>query len=198
MYYPLLNRLLIVVSLFLFSAHSYGYSYSAAGKEPFLEGWVEISKALHEQNKDSAREVLEQFDDELVNLESEADIALVWRLNSAVENKDLTATGQVFSEIFTAVIAARLELAQSEINAYQTAKVHVAKSKRFLDLLLNDTDLLATRLTTTQKLKIRNAIDNCLKSLGSPGLFGAGQQPADLSAFETSRTDLLHQLRAVQ
>ncbi|OMH25280.1 hypothetical protein [Motiliproteus sp. MSK22-1] len=198
MYNPLLNRLLIVVSLFLFSVQSYGYSYSAAGKEPFLEGWVEISKALHEQNKDHARKVLEQLNDELVNLESEADIALVWRLNSAVENQDLTATGQVFSEIFTAVIAARLELAQSEINAYQTAKVHVAKSKRFLDLLLNDTDLLATRLTTTQKLKVRNAIDNCLKSLGSPGLFGAGQQPADLSVFKASRTDLLHQLRAAQ
>ena len=198
MYHLILNRIFVLAMLFLFSSQSHGYSYSAAGKEPFLESWIKISKALSEQQTDSAKELADQLNDELVNLESEADVALVWKLNAAVEKQDLEATGQVFSEIFTAIISMRLESALSDINTYQAAKVHVAKSKRFVDLLLNDSDLLATRLSTAQKLAIQKAIDRCLKSIGSPGLFGAGQQPADLTAFDASRADLLQQLRAAQ
>ncbi len=187
--------LLTLVCIFTFSSQAQAYSYSAAGKEPFLDGWTAISDALHRRDTSSAESWLEELNDELVNLESEANLPLVWPLKDAIGMSSLADTGVVFTRILTEEIGLKLASALDNIDDYQLAKVSVARSKRFLDLLLNDADLLAQRLPSADRQTARQALNHCMKALGSPGLFGAGRQPADRNQFERSMNSLLSLLR---
>ncbi|MCW9051771.1 MAG: hypothetical protein OQJ91_05590 [Motiliproteus sp.] len=190
-----MRQLLIAfTALMLISSQSLAYSYAAAGKEPLLEGWTAISQSLSEKQLSSATQQLDAIEDELVNLESEADVALVWRLKTATKDLDVKAAGVVFSDIFRAVIDLRLQQAQENINEYQLAKVHVAKSKRYLDLLLNDIDLLARVISAEQKQKANTFMADCFSALGKPGLFGAGNTPANPTAFEKAHAGLINSL----
>ncbi len=180
--------------LLLFSNHGHGYSYAAAGKEPLLDGWIVISQAINAGQPMQAQQQLDELTDEMVEMESEADIALLWRLQAAVSDRDLGTAGEVFSDIFSIIIEQRLQLALQHIDDYQLAKVRVAKSKRYVDLLLNDIDLLANRLPMASRQATQQAIADCMTALGHPGLFGAGRQAADRAAFEQALERLLRSL----
>lgn len=191
----LTKSILCMFLMLSLSQFSHAYSYAAAGKEPLLDAWISISELMSNKDYISAAQEISDLNDELVNLESEADLALVWRLKEASQRQDLSATGEVFSSIFIAIIEQRMNLALESLNNYQLAKVHVAKSKRYLDILLNDIDLLGQRLAAPQRTEAKQAIAQCLESLGKPGLFGAGNQPADASSFNHAKTRLMESLR---
>ncbi|GGK63494.1 hypothetical protein GCM10007941_12060 [Amphritea balenae] len=157
-----------------------------------MEAWVKISKALSEQQPSIASDALGELRDELVELESEEDLPLVWPLQAALNNRSLSQAGEVFNTLFLIQIRWRLGWAREQLDDYQVAKVHVAKSKLYLDMLMNDADLSGSKFSPDRRQSINRAMQACFEALGSPGLFGSGQQPASLPAFDQA-TDLLIQ-----
>lgn len=172
------------------------YSYAAKGREPVMEGWLAISASLDKGNNQAAALALDDLSDELTWMESERDAPLVWPLEQAVRENDATLAGKTFIDAFRTLIDLRLEAAQEQLSDYQAAKVLVVKSGLFLDTLLNDPGLLGLHADEEHRTQARSALEQCLTSLGNPGVFGAGATPADPVAFDQARHQLLSILQS--
>jgi hypothetical protein len=116
---------------------------------------------------------LSEIAEELTYLEQHHKVELQAPLAAAIKAKDAAAAA-LLNRAYKAEIERRLEGASQNLGDYQTAKVLVVKSKRFLDLILPP--LMEDRKAAEQ------ALAKVLDAIGNPGVFGVGAKPADAAA----------------
>ena len=126
--------LLALTLLLTLSGQAQAYSYAAAGKEPLIDAREALLGAATDGKDASA--TLSEIAEELTYLEEHHQVELQAPLAAAIKAKDAAATAALLNRAYKAEIERRLEGASQNLGDYQTAKVLVVKSKRFLDLIL--------------------------------------------------------------
>ncbi|MFM5521608.1 hypothetical protein [Aeromonas jandaei] len=158
------------------------YSYAAAGKEPLIDAREALLGAATGGKDASA--TLSEIADELTYLEQHHKVELQTPLAAAIKAKDAAATAALLNRAYKAEIERRLEGASQNLGDYQTAKVLVVKSKRFLDLILPS-------LSEGDRKAAEQALARVLDAIGNPGVFGVGAKPADAASFAAAEKALM-------
>lgn len=158
------------------------YSYAAAGKEPLIDAREQLLTAASEGQ--DASETLKGLADELGYLEQHHKVELQAPLAVAIRSKDAAATAALLNRAYKAEIERRLDGAKQNLGDYQTAKVLVVKSKRFLDVILPS-------LSEGDRQAADQALAKVLDAIGNPGVFGVGAKPADATAFAEAEKALM-------
>lgn len=158
------------------------YSYAAAGKEPLIDAREQLLTAASEGQ--DASETLKGLADELGYLEQHHKVELQAPLAAAIKSKDAAATATLLNRAYKAEIERRLDGAKQNLGDYQTAKVLVVKSKRFLDVILPS-------LSEGDRQAADQALARVLDAIGNPGVFGVGAKPADATAFAEAEKALM-------
>lgn len=181
------SRIIGIWLMLIFSSQVAAYSYSEAGKEPFIEGREALIGAMLAGDLNAAQSVVDGLKKELAELERAMSIEVVSPLREAVKNNQRSTVISVMNSVFAAEIKRRLNMAEANINDYQKSKVLVAKSKRFLDTIIVELD-------DDDAETAEQSIKRCLKSIGNPGVFGAGAVPADIEQFKKAKRSLFDSL----
>lgn len=158
------------------------YSYAAAGKEPLIDAREQLLTAASEGQ--DASETLKGLANELGYLEQHHKVELQAPLAAAIKSKDAAATAALLNRAYKAEIERRLDGAKQNLGDYQTAKVLVVKSKRFLDVILPS-------LSEGDRQAADQALAKVLDAIGNPGVFGVGAKPADATAFAEAEKALM-------
>ena len=174
--------LLLTLSGLTLSEQAQAYSYAAAGKEPLIDAREALLGAATD-GKDAST-TLSEIADELTYLEEHHKVDLQAPLAAAIKGKDAAATAALLNRAYKAEIERRLEGASQNLGDYQTAKVLVVKSKRFLDLILPS-------LSEGDRKAAEQALAKVLDAIGNPGVFGVGAKPADATAFAEAEKALM-------
>ncbi|MGL5074203.1 MAG: hypothetical protein ACRC61_23445 [Aeromonas salmonicida] len=174
--------LLLTLSGLTLSKQAQAYSYAAAGKEPLIDAREALLGAATD-GKDAST-TLSEIADELTYLEEHHKVDLQAPLAAAIKAKDAAATAALLNRAYKAEIERRLEGASQNLGDYQTAKVLVVKSKRFLDLILPS-------LSEGDRKATEQALAKVLDAIGNPGVFGVGAKPADATAFAEAEKALM-------
>lgn len=174
--------LLLTLSGLTLSEQVQAYSYAAAGKEPLIDAREALLGAATDGKDASA--TLSEIADELTYLEQHHKVTLQAPLAAAIKGKDAAATAALLNRAYKAEIERRLEGASQNLGDYQTAKVLVVKSKRFLDLILPS-------LSEGDRKAAEQALAKVLDAIGNPGVFGVGAKPADATAFAEAEKALM-------
>jgi len=183
--------ILLPALLFLMVTNASAYSYAAAGKEPVIDGREAILVALDKSDFKQVESELNKLNEELIYLKKEHDVDLIQPFENALKNQDKQQIETLIDVAVYEEIVRRLEGATTNLNDYQVAKVLVVKSKLFLDLL-------KPKLDSKYSEQASLAINGLLKSIGNPGVFGVGQEPADEKAFTEYQQKLLSALQQFQ
>lgn len=170
----------LLTALMIPSGASWAYSYAAAGKEPLIDGREAILGAINAGDWAKADAALAELKEELAYLTEHHDATLSKSLTDAVAAKDAKAVAAGLRRAFAAEIERRLDGAGKNLGDYQTAKVLVVKSKRFLDAMAGD-------LAPDSRAAAEAGMAQAIAAIGNPGVFGAGRKPADPVAFEAAR-----------
>ena len=173
---------LLTGPLLTLSGQVQAYSYAAAGKEPLIDAREALLGAATDGKDASA--TLSEIADELTYLEEHHKVTLQAPLAAAIKGKDAAATAALLNRAYKAEIERRLEGAGQNLGDYQTAKVLVVKSKRFLDLILPS-------LGEGDRKAAEQALAKVLDAIGNPGVFGVGAKPADATAFAEAEKALM-------
>jgi len=181
--YSNLTSLLFSFLVLLFSTQSFAYSYSAAGKEPLIDGREVLLKALSADDYNAVQTAYDAMQKEFAYFNEHHGLPVDKQMQTAINKKDQQGVANALITTMKAEVMRRLEGAEQNINDYQVAKVLVVKSKLFIDLLAAD-------LTADNRQKADTAIRGALASIGNPGVFGVGQKPADVTGYIEFRTDL--------
>lgn len=174
--------LLLTLSGLTLSEQAQAYSYAAAGKEPLIDAREALLGAATDGKDASA--TLSEIADELTYLEQHHKVELQAPLAAAIKAKDAAATSALLNRAYKAEIERRLEGASQNLGDYQTAKVLVVKSKRFLDLILPS-------LSEGDRKAAEQGLAKVLDAIGNPGVFGVGAKPADATAFGEAEKALM-------
>lgn len=174
--------LLALTLLLTLSGQAQAYSYAAAGKEPLIDAREQLLTAASEGQ--DASETLKGLADELGYLEQHHKVELQAPLAAAIKSKDAAATAALLNRAYKAEIERRLDGAKQNLGDYQTAKVLVVKSKRFLDVILPS-------LSEGDRQAADQALAKVLDAIGNPGVFGVGAKPADATAFAEAEKALM-------
>lgn len=174
--------LLLALSGLTLSEQAQAYSYAAAGKEPLIDAREALLGAATDGKDASA--TLSEIADELTYLEQHHKVELQAPLAAAIKAKDAAATAALLNRAYKAEIERRLEGAAQNLGDYQSAKVLVVKSKRFLDLILPS-------LNEEDRKAAEQALARGLDAIGNPGVFGVGAKPADATAFSDAEKALM-------
>lgn len=173
---------LLTGPLLTLSGQVQAYSYAAAGKEPLIDAREALLGAATDGKDASA--TLSEIADELTYLEEHHKVELQAPLAAAIKGKDAAATAALLNRAYKAEIERRLEGASQNLGDYQSAKVLVVKSKRFLDLILPS-------LGEGDRKAAEQALAKVLDAIGNPGVFGVGAKPADATAFAEAEKALM-------
>ncbi len=173
---------LLTGPLLTLSGQVQAYSYAAAGKEPLIDAREALLGAATDGKDASA--TLSEIEDELTYLEEHHKVTLQAPLAAAIKGKDAAATAALLNRAYKAEIERRLEGAGQNLGDYQTAKVLVVKSKRFLDLILPS-------LGEGDRKAAEQALARVLDAIGNPGVFGVGAKPADATSFAEAEKALM-------
>ena len=173
---------LLTGPLLTLSGQVQAYSYAAAGKEPLIDAREALLGAATDGKDASA--TLSDIAEELTYLEEHHKVTLQAPLAAAIKGKDAAATAALLNRAYKAEIERRLEGAGQNLGDYQTAKVLVVKSKRFLDLILPS-------LGEGDRKAAEQALARVLDAIGNPGVFGVGAKPADATSFAEAEKALM-------
>ncbi|GGF64759.1 hypothetical protein GCM10011332_18520 [Terasakiella brassicae] len=176
--------LLILLLGFTLSGHASAYSYSAAGKEPLIDGRNGIVSGFQKHDFDKVVKYFNLMKDDIEFLSHKFDKPLFSNFKKAVEQKDQKAVLHNIHRLYAAEIQRRLLIAARNLDNYQSAKVMVMKSKRFFSVI-------EPELPKTQAHTIEKILQDCLNAIGKPGVFGAGQTPADPKAYQQALDQLV-------
>ena len=177
--------LLMTVSL-----QAQAYSYSAAGKEPLIDGRETLLQAVNSGDFVAGKAAYDKMAKEVLYFKTEYGIDLDSPMRHALETKDAEQVNRVLNQAYVEEINRRLKGAEKNVGDYQVSKVLVVKSKLFLDLLTPQMDA-AGRQNAEQ------AIQGALSSIGNPGVFGVGAAPADPEALAKYHQQLMQALKSV-
>lgn len=122
--------------------------------------------------------------DDIEFLSHKFDKPLLSDFEKAVDQKDQKAVLHNIHRLFAAEIQRRLMIAARNLDNYQSTKVMVMKSKRFFGVI-------EPELPKKQADNIAKSLQNCLNAIGKPGVFGAGQTPADPDAYQKALDQLV-------
>lgn len=182
---------LLVCLLFSFSLNTLAYTYSAAGKEPLIDGREALLQAANNNDFLAASKAYEKVEENVLYFKKEYGIDLDTPMRNALKAKDAAMVSKMLNKIYVAEINRRLTGAEKNINDYQVAKVLVVKSKLFLDLL-------TPQMPKELRQQANKAIQGALQAVGNPGVFGVGAAPADPDSMKQSHELLMQALQTYQ
>ncbi|WP_461535880.1 hypothetical protein [Spongorhabdus nitratireducens] len=183
-FWTFISAMLLVLSL-----NSQAYTYSAAGKEPLIDGREALLKAADSGDFEAATAAYEKVAKEILYFKTEYGIDLDTPMKNALKAKDAKQVNHVLNQAYFAEIDRRLKGAEQNVNDYQVAKVLVVKSKLFLDLL-------TPQMEAEARQQAEQAIQIALKAIGNPGVFGVGAEPANPEALANAHQQLIKALQA--
>jgi len=169
---------LFLITLFM-ASHAEAYSYSAAGKEPLMDGRNGIVGGLKANDAAKVEKYFNLMRDDVEFLGRKYDKTLLTDFEKAINGQNKDAILKGIQRLFAAEIQRRLSIASRNLDKYQNAKVMVVKSTRFFEMI--EPELPKSVANAAQK-----ALQGCLAALGKPGMFGAGQVLADPKAYDQS------------
>ncbi|WP_324172929.1 hypothetical protein [Sulfurimonas sp.] len=169
------KTILIMVMLFAIT-NLQAYSYAAAGKEPTIDAKEQITKALNEDNFKEALKIFKENEKNYKYLTKEFIPSLYNGLEISIQNKDKKKTMKYLELSLAAEIQRRIDGGLQNIKTYNVAKVMVLKAKKFYNLL-------AVSLDNKTNKRLESAINNCIRAIGNPGLFGVGSKPANKNDY---------------
>jgi len=171
-------RLILILLLSLtLSTQAHAYSYSAAGKEPLIDGRNGIVNGFKKNDPDKVTKYFNLMRDDVEFLGNKFDETLLSDFEKAVAAYDQQGVLHNIHRLYGAEIQRRLTIATRILDKYQNAKVMVVKSTRLFEVI-------EPELPKQTATKIKAALQQCLNSIGKPGVFGAGQTPPDPALYK--------------
>ncbi len=164
------------------------YSYSAAGKEPLIDGRETLLAAVNSGDFATGKAAYDKMAKEVLYFKMEYGVDLDSPMRNALKAKDAEQVNRVLNQAYVEEINRRLKGAEENVGDYQVSKVLVVKSKLFLDLLTPQMD-------TTGRQNAEQAIQGALNAIGNPGVFGVGAAPADPEALVKYHQELMQALK---
>lgn len=161
----------------LFSTQLYAYSYAAAGKEPTIDAKEAIINAINNNDYKSAQEIFNKYTDNYKYLNKEFNNALYEELKKAIEAKNKEHIIKWLNISIASEIQRRLDGGFKNIKNFNIAKVMLAKANKFYKIL-------SPSLNKEKDKQLKHAIEECVKAIGNPGLFGVGAKPFDSKSYQ--------------
>lgn len=166
------------------------YSYAAAGKEPTIDAKEQITKAINEDNFKEALKLFKENEKNYKYLTKEFIPSLHSGLKKSIQNKDKKQTMKYLELSLAAEIQRRIDGGLQNIQTYNVAKVMVLKAKKFYTLLEVSLDKKTNK-------ELGSAINNCIKAIGNPGLFGVGSKPANKDYYIKNQKIIIETIRSL-
>lgn len=187
----LLNKLalMLVIALFSFSTLQ-AYSYASAGKEPTLDGQDGILNAINENDFKKASEVFIKYKDQYKYLNDEFNKELYNSLESSIKNKDKKNIVKWLRVSLALEVERRLDGGLKNINDFNVSKVMLAKANKYYKIISGSLDFKVNK-------KLKNAMKNCIASIGNPGLFGVGAKEANIEEYKKNQEIALEILKSL-
>ena len=167
--------ILVLISL-ITSINLQAYSYAAAGKEPTIDSREGILGAINSDNFVLAKEILEKNKDNYLYLTKEFNEKLFSSLESSILEKDKQKINKWLDVSIATEIQRRLDGGLKNIDNFNIAKVMLAKADKFYKLL-------SVSLDKELDKKLKEALFQCMDSIGNPGLFGVGAKPVNKEKY---------------
>jgi hypothetical protein len=167
--------ILVLISL-IAAINLQAYSYAAAGKEPTIDSREEILGAINSDNFVLAKEILEKNKDNYLYLTKEFNEKLFSSLESAILEKNKEKINRWLNVSIATEIQRRLDGGLQNIDNFNIAKVMLAKADKFYKLL-------SVSLDKEVDKKLKDALFQCVDSIGNPGLFGVGAKPINKQKY---------------
>lgn len=179
-----MRLLLVLLFALTLSTQADAYSYSAAGKEPLIDGRNGILSGFQANDNAKVDKYFNLMKDDIEFLGHKFDRTLLPDFEKAIEQKDQKAVLRSIHRLYGAEIQRRLIIGARNLDNYQSVKVMVIKSKRFFDVIKPE-------LSKNLADEIETALNKSLDAIGKPGVFGAGQTPANPEAYKNALDDLV-------
>lgn len=165
------------------------YSYGPAVVDSVAAAYTEIAASLNKAPADwPAAEAA--FAAEQKHVQAEAggpEAVAAWQAAVAARDGDLAL--KVYRAVVLANLQRRLDYALKNIETFETAKT-------LLDFAVSTYDVLSPMVgDAALDSQVRMELDNAEAALGSPGVLGVGQRPANKEAFQAAREKILGLLR---
>lgn len=172
----LFKKILVFLFITFSSSNLFAYSYAAAGKEPTIDSREKILKFVNNSDFTGAKK---EFDKSIKNYKYLSGLHnknLSSSLKDSIDNKNIENIHKWLNISLAAEINRRLDGGLKNIKIYNVSKVMLAKANKFYRLL-------EPSLTKEQNKILSDAIKQCIKAIGNPGLFGVGAKPANKNEF---------------
>jgi len=172
----LYKKILVILVIAVSSANLYAYSYAAAGKEPTIDSREKILKLVNANDFNGANKEYTKAKKNYDYLSGIHNKKLSSSLDNALKNENIKNINKWLNVSIAAEVNRRLDGGLNNIKVYNVSKVMLAKANKFFKLL-------EPSLSKDQRKNLTDAIKNCIKAIGNPGLFGVGAKPANKDVF---------------
>ncbi|MFC7371305.1 hypothetical protein ACFQPF_06435 [Fictibacillus iocasae] len=161
----------------LFHQTASAYSYGDPGEEALAEAYKEIDSYTKNNRWAEAKTVYEGFEKEFDLYFKEVKPSI----EQGFKEKDRELVLESYQAALRLNVERRLQFADKEFDNYGRAKLLLAKANGTFKVL--SSTLESDKDKKTAK-KIERSLQNSLKALGNPGLFGIGESNSDKEAFD--------------
>ncbi|GGX66163.1 hypothetical protein GCM10007392_37260 [Saccharospirillum salsuginis] len=165
------------------------YTYTATGENVLISGRQALLSAIEARDNVALEEALDDLNEPVDFLASWIRPGLWDELLEAARDYDTPGSIKVLNQTFALDIDRRLSEARMYILQHQKAKTLVVRCQQLFTFL-------EPALTTTQASQGRDALNEALVALGSPGVFGVGEESPDSERLGRAIADFRHAVQS--
>lgn len=184
----------MVIFLSVLPLHIGAYSYGKPDEEPIADAYKTAAAALAATHPaySVAEKALAAVRPEM---EEHAEIGpdLTRAIQRALMEKKQDQALMYWREALVRNVERRLNNVEQDFNNYSSSKILLAKANATFSILA----LHLRQLNAPLVVKVNQAFEEALQSLGNPGLFGVGKKLSNVTEFKKSKQFIVSQLRTV-
>lgn len=178
------------------SAQTYGYERA---EDPLIIGVKQVIAACRKGEHDRVREHVAALSWQIDELRSDVKVDLRKPIDEAVSSKDVQQLGYALTHLVYQAMRQKFHWNEQEkLESYGRARARLDAAEFCYTEILSHAVRRADKAQKKQRHEaILKEFEALRKSLGTPGLFGAGRQEPDLSAFKSGTEVIVERLREV-